>query len=436
MNNETSNMGSIASILSKPPRKFARIITLSVSAIALLSVVFSYFASMDIVVTAQGKVIPSGKSKVIQPLEAGIVKSIKVKDGQSVKAGDTLIELDPKITEADKDRLQNEYWLANADVARLESAMKGKSSVSMEKDMPVNIASYQSSLLFSRMAEQQAKMAAADAEIMKRKADAAAISSAISQLKNSVPLVRKKYEMREELAKTGYISEAGLIDSKLEFLNMEKELAVQQNRLAESEASLKAAMMQKNQAVAEFRAKVATEMVEAIKRKDSAQKELAKANVKNELQTLKAPISGVVQQLAVTTVGGVVTQAQQLMTIVPENTPLEIEAQVLNKDIGYVKVGQRVVNKVETFDFTRFGYIEGEVTWVGTDAVNDQKLGPVFPVRIRLNAKETPSVVNGNKGIIAAGMTMMSDIKVDKRRLAEYFLSPLLKYKQESMRER
>ncbi|MDD3466684.1 MAG: HlyD family type I secretion periplasmic adaptor subunit [Campylobacterales bacterium] len=436
MNNATDKLGSIASILSKPPRKFARVITISISVIAFIAIVFSFFASMDIVVTAQGKVIPSGKSKVIQPLEAGVVKSIKVKDGQSVKAGDVLIELDPKMTEADKQRAQNEYYLASADVSRLEAMMKGKSTVSMEKDMPSNISTYQSSLLFGKMAEQQAKMAAADAEIMKRRADMEATASAVSQLKNSVPLVRKKYEMREELAKTGYISEAGLIDSKLEFLNMEKELAVQQNRLKESEASLKAAMMQRNQALAEFRAKAAAEMVDAIKRKETAAKELEKANVKNELQALKAPIDGVVQQLAVTTVGGVVTQAQQLMTIVPENTPLEVEAQVLNKDIGYVKVGQRVVNKVETFDFTRFGYIEGEVTWVGTDAINDQKLGPVFPVRIRLNTKETPSIVNGNKGIIAAGMTMMSDIKVDKRRLIEYFLSPLLKYKQESMRER
>ncbi|MGE4399446.1 MAG: HlyD family type I secretion periplasmic adaptor subunit [Campylobacterales bacterium] len=436
MNNETNNLGSIAALLSKPPRKFARIITISVSAMAVIALLFSYFASMDIVVSAQGKIIPSGKSKVIQPLEAGVVKSIKVKDGQSVKAGDVLIELDPKITEAEKERLQNEYNLASSDVYRLEAMIKGKSSITLDKSIPSNIGSSQSSLLAGKMAEQHAKLAAIDAEITKKEADAAAISSSVSQLKNSVPLVRKKYEMREELAKTGYISEAGLIDSKLEYLNMEKELAVQQNRLKESEAALKAAKMQKNQVVAEFKAKVAAEMVDAIKRKENAEKELAKANVKNELQALKAPIDGVVQQLAVTTVGGVVTQAQQLMTIVPENTPLEVEAQVLNKDIGYVKVGQRVVNKVETFDFTRFGYIEGEVTWVGTDAINDQKLGPIFPVRIRLSSKETPSIVNGHKGVIAAGMSMVSDIKVDKRRLIEYFLSPLLKYKQESMRER
>jgi len=436
MNNESNNLGSMASLLSKQPKKITRIITFTVCGIAVTAIAFAYFAKMDIVITAQGKVISAGKSKVIQPLEAGIVKAIKVKDGQHVKAGDVLIELDPTMTQADKNRLQSEFWLASADSARLEAMLKGRTTINIPKDMPKDISASQSSLLVGRMAEQSSKLASLDAEIMKRTADLEAIGSSIAQLKSSVPLVGKKYAMREELAKTGYISEAGLIDAKLEFLNIEKELAVQQNRYKESQAALRVAMMQKNQALAEFKAKISAEMVEAIKRKENAEKELEKASVKNELLVLKAPIDGTVQQLAVTTVGGVVTQAQQLLTIVPENTPFEVEAQVLNKDIGHVRIGQRVVNKVETFDFTRFGYIEGEVTWVGTDAINDQKLGFIYPVRIRLNAKETPSTVNGHKGLITAGMSMMSDIRVDERRLIEYFLSPLIRYKQESMRER
>ena len=154
------------------------------------------------------------------------------------------------------------------------------------------------------------------------------------------------------------------------------------------------------------------------------------------MQVLKAPIDGIVQQMAVTTVGGVVTQAQALMTVVPENTPLEVEAQVLNRDIGHVKVGQRVINKVETFDFTRYGYLEGEVLWVGTDAVVDQKLGPVYPVRIKLGGRETPNIVNGRKGSVTAGMNITADIKTDQRRMIEYFLAPMLRYKEESLRER
>jgi hemolysin D len=132
----------------------------------------------------------------------------------------------------------------------------------------------------------------------------------------------------------------------------------------------------------------------------------------------------------------VVTAAQPLMTLVPHDAALEIEAQVLNRDIGHVQVGQRVITKIETFDFTRYGYIEGRVQWVGTDALNDSKLGPVYPVRIQLADTETPHRVGGRHGQVAPGMSVTADIKTDERRLISYFLAPLLRYRQESLRER
>ena len=131
-----------------------------------------------------------------------------------------------------------------------------------------------------------------------------------------------------------------------------------------------------------------------------------------------------------------VTAAQPLMTVVPEASPLEIEAQVMNRDVGHLRAGQRVINKVETYDFTRYGYIEGEVLWVGNDAVQDQKLGLVYPVRIKLAQTETPYVVNSHKGTVTAGMSVTADIRTDERRLIEYMLAPLLRYKQEALRER
>lgn len=132
----------------------------------------------------------------------------------------------------------------------------------------------------------------------------------------------------------------------------------------------------------------------------------------------------------------VVTAAQPILTLVPANTPLELEAQVLNRDIGHVRVGQRVINKVETYDFTRYGYIEGEVQWVGTDAVQDQKLGLIYPVRIKLTRTDTPNTVNGRRGVVTAGMNVTADIRTDERRLIEYLLAPMLRYKQEALRER
>ena len=420
----------------QPPGYVLRMVSLGICAMAALSLVFACFSKMDIVVSAQGRIIPSGKSKVVQPLEPGLVRAVLVRDGQSVHTGDVLVELDPTTTGADRDRVQREYWEAQADVLRSKAQLEGLSSFVASKDMPVEISSNQSAMLDGRLAEQRAKLAVLDADLSKRRADADAIQSNITQLRNSLPLIQQKYQMREDLAKTGHIAQTSVIDAKLELINAEKDLSVQGNRLSESLANYQAAFEQRAQAVAEFRARTSTELVEAMKKRDAAQQELIKANQRWTQQTLRAPIDGVVQQLAVTTVGGVVTSAQPLLTIVPENSPLELEAQVMNRDIGHLRVGQRVINKVETYDFTRYGYIEGEVLWVGTDAVQDPKLGLVYPVRIKLAQTETPNAVNGRKGLVTAGMNVTADIRTDERRMIEYLLAPMLRYKQEALRER
>jgi hemolysin D len=242
--------------------------------------------------------------------------------------------------------------------------------------------------------------------------------------------------MREELAKTGHITEAGLIETRLELINLDKEIAVQVYRLDELAAGLEAARQKLQLAQAEFRARTSTELADAMQRREATRQELVKAEQRRELQWLKAPIDGVVQQLSVSTVGGVVTAAQPLMTIVPHDAALEVEAQVQNRDIGHLRIGQRVVTKVETFDFTRYGTIEGQVQWVGTDAIVDPKLGPVYPVRISLEATQTPNQVQGKSGAVAAGMSVTADIRTGERRLISYFLAPLLRYRDESLRER
>jgi hemolysin D len=420
----------------RPPSHVVRMVTLGICAMTAIGLLFASLAKMDIVVSAQGKVIPAGKSKVIQPLEPGVVRAVHVRDGQSVHAGDVLIELDPTSTGADRDRVQREYWEAQADVLRTTAQLEGKKSFVPPAEMPMEIKVNQTVILQGRNAEQHAKMASLDADMTKRRADVEAIQTNVTQLKSSLPLIAQKYQMREDLAKTGHIAQTTVIDSKLELINAEKELAVQGSRLKESTANYQAAAEQRSQALAEFKARTSTELVEATKKRDAAQQEYIKANQRWSQQTLKAPIDGVVQQLSVTTVGGVVTAAQPLLTVVPENTPLEIEAQVANRDVGHLRVGQRVINKVETYDFTRYGYIEGEVLWVGTDAVQDQKLGLVYPVRIKLAQTETLNAVNGRKGMVTAGMNVTADIRTDERRMIEYLLAPMLRYKQEALRER
>lgn len=421
---------------SRPPAYKARMATLAICIMLLLAVLYSVLASVDVVATTMGRIVPSGKTKVVQPLEAGIVRAIHVRDGQRVKAGEVLLELDPTSTEADSARVQRESFEAEADVLRLTALLDGKAQFAPPAGLSAEMAVNQQAVLSSRQAEQRSRLAGLDADIARRQADRDAVASSLKQAEASLPLVQKKLAMREDLARTGHIAETGLIEAKLELLNLEKEVEVSRNRLAESGASLNAVIQQKAQAVAEFRARAAAELSDAARKRDMARQEGIKADKRRDQQILRAPIDGVVQQLAVTTVGGVVTPAQQLLVVAPEHHVLEVEAQAFNKDAGHIKSGQRAIVKIETYDFTRYGYIEGEVQWVGGDAVNDPKLGSVYPLRIRLKEDTTPYAVNGRKGQAAPGMSVTADVRVAERRLIEYFLAPMLRYKEESLRER
>jgi hemolysin D len=421
---------------SAPPSRMARTIAAAICVMTALALVYATFARMDVVVTAQGRVIPSGRSKVVQPLEAGMVRDIRVRDGQTVRAGEVLVELDPTTTTADRDRLRREHWEALAHARRMGALLRGKDTMPAIAGLPADIALTQRALLVHAQAEHLARLAMLDAEVVRKRADAAGAAAALHQIRTSQPLVARRHAMREQLAHSGHLAESAVIDSRLEVIEQDKALALQRSHLMEAQAAVRAALQQRQQAVAEFAARAAAELAEATRREATARLELVKATQRREWQTLRAPIDGVVQQMSVTTVGGVVTPAQPVATIVPRDGELEVDAQLQNKDIGHVAAGQRVIAKVETFDFTRYGYIEGEVRWVGTDAVVDPKLGPVYPVRIRLASDATPLAVNGRTGAIAPGMNVTADIHVDSRRMISYLLSPLMRYSDEALRER
>lgn len=163
------------------------------------------------------------------------------------------------------------------------------------------------------------------------------------------------------------------------------------------------------------------------------EQDLIKATERNQ-QQLISPISGQVQQLAVHTIGGVVTPAQALMVIVPKQSQVEMDALILNKDIGFVHEGQKAAVKIDTFNFTKYGLIDAEILTISDDAIQDENLGLVYSARIKLH--QDGLQIDDHWVKLSPGMSATSEIKTGKRRLIEYFLSPLLRYKQESVRER
>jgi hemolysin D len=249
-----------------------------------------------------------------------------------------------------------------------------------------------------------------------------------------VPLVRDRADSYEKLAREGYVARLAYVEVQQLLIEQEGELASQRERYVEATAAIASLREQRRQVEQEFRRVALDRLTEVTTRASSLGQELAKAERRDQLHRLTAPIDGVVQQLAVNTVGGVVTPAQTLMVIVPADSRVEIEAQVLNRDAGFVRPGQEAEVKVETFLFTKYGLVPGRVTHVATDATHDERLGLVYVTQVAL-ARAFMNV-DGARVPLAPGMAVTAEIKTDQRRVIEYLLSPLLRYRQESLRER
>jgi hemolysin D len=424
-------------VQTAPPAPMARAIAMTIVALLVIAILWSIWANFDIAVTANGQAVASSKTKVVQALDAGRVVAIHVKDGDVVKQGDALIELDATITGADAEKTQLDRAEAQLDILRLEAQLQGRTQLqSIPDDVPEEALLRQQQFLQSKVAEQLNKMAVLEQEIIRRRAELESAEANIQKIEQTLPMLQQRLEMREKLLREGYMSELTVIENRLEVTSQQTERVVQKGKRKEAQQALRAAELSKAQAQAEYRARTAAELTEAQRRWQAGQHEYTKAAYRQAHQVLTAPITGVVQQLAVHTVGGVVNAGQGVMTVVPQEGGVEIEAQVPNKDVGFMREGMPVTIKLDAFEFTKYGALDGVVQWIGADAVKDEKLGNFYPVRVVLKNMHLPVAVNGQRPQIRIGMAVTADIAIGQRKAYEYFLGPLLKYQKESLRER
>jgi membrane fusion protein, hemolysin D len=391
------------------------------------------------VAVAHGKIVPNDRTKIIQPIETATVKAIRVTDGQAVKAGEVLIELDTTNTAADSTRIANDHVTARLQALRaralLAAIASGKSPVLSDfPEIDKSRLAQEQRVLDGQYGEYQAKLARIDADIAKREAELRSTQEIATKLEQTVPIARQRAQDFRSLVEKNFISKHGYLEKEQNRIEQEADLATQRSRIKELTAALQEGRSQRTALVAETKRLALDSLNEAEQKTTTYGQELIKAESRDRLMTLTAPVDGTVQQLAVHTVGGVVTPAQQLMMVVPKDNPIEVEAYVENKDIGFVNPGQEAVVKIETFPFTKYGTIDAKVTHVSNDAVNDEKRGLIFPARVNL-ARATIQVENKVVNL-SPGMAVTVEVKTAQRRVIEYFLSPLLQYKDESLRER
>ncbi len=429
---------AVLEIEEAPPSPVGRAILWTILAVFVAGILWAYFGWIDIVATAQGKIIPSGHSKVIQPViqqvETGIVRAIHVQDGQAVKKGDVLIELDPTQNRADRDRAVNEYRAAKVEAARLRALIAGTSTFEAPADVDPQYMLLQQQLLRDQLAEYQARVEAAQHLINQRKAALAQTQETIRRLEATVPIEAERAAAYKTLLEKQFVSKMDYLQFEEQRIDKAQELALQRQKLVQDRATLAEAEKNYGALVSEFQQSKQAELFATETKTASLAQEVVKTEQRTDLQRLLSPIDGVVQQLAVHTIGGVVTPAQPLMIVVPQDHPVEVEAQVENKDVGFVKEGQAVEVKVETFPFTLYGTIPGKVLSVSDDAVSVEKVGLIYPTRVSLD--RTTIQVEGKQVNLSPGMAVTVEIKTGQRRVIEYLLSPLLKSVKESLRER
>jgi len=427
----------------------------------VFALAWACLGKIDIIATAQGKIVPTGRTKTIQPLEAGTVTAIRVRDGDRVREGDVLVEIDRTISTSERDRVGHELLRARLDVARLTALRTGFADTTA-REFAASAAAPSYEVLRTRAAmlaqaeQQAAKLRALEQQIAQKDAETAEIIATIDKLEAGLPFVQETAELREKVMKMEFGNRIAHLEAQLKLNDQRHELIVQKRRLVETAAAKAALEASRAQTKAEYERGVMTDLAEAEQKAAQLSEDIVKAERKMSDQILRAPVDGTVQQLAIHTVGGVVTPAQQLMAIVPADSRLEAEAMVPNKDIGFVVPGQSAEIKIDTFNFTKYGLLHGEVVTVSQDAITRDKpadrtdssksraalsdtsepQGQELVYSARVSLDRTEMQVEDKIVSLAPGMAVTVEIKTGQRRVIEYLLSPLLRYRHEAIRER
>jgi hemolysin D len=342
--------------------------------------------------------------------------------------------LDPTQNRADHDRASNEYRAAKVDAARLRALIAGKSTFDESSDGDPRYILLQQQLLRDQLTEYQARVGAAQHLIGQRRAALDQTKENIRRLEATVPMETERADAYKKLLEHDAATKLDFLQAEQQRIDKTQELAGQRKKLVQDAATLSEAENNYRVTVTEFQQAKQAELSTIETKAGSLAQDVTKAGQKADLQRLMSPIDGVVQQLSVHTVGGVVTPAQQLLIVVPQDHPVEVEAQVENKDVGFVREGQPVEIKVETFLFTLYGTIPGKVLSVSGDAAAIEKVGLIYPTRVSMDRSTIE--VDSKQVNLSPGMAVTVEIKTGKRRLIEYLLSPLLKSVKESLRER
>ena len=436
-------------VLETPVSPLGRATALTIVSLFCFAVLWAYFGKVNVEAMAHGKIIPMSKVKAIQPLQIGKVEAIYVDEGDHVEKGQLLVKLDPTESEVDVNQVRAELKDALLNAHRLEILLKMLDQETPSADFHASFTDQSPEFakamspkqielqqwLLNRDLELFASMKGRiTASVKQQHAMMGAIDTNIKRLKTMEPLFLEQEKVTKKLRDKGHVSYVDWLAYKEKQVSTTQDLQIQKSKLLEAKAQLTSIKSDGLHQDRQFRAERLNRLKEYRQKIETNELALTKAKEREQNQYLTAPVAGIVQQLQVHTIGGVVQPAQPIMVIVPEYVELEVEAMALNKDIGFIREGMPVEIKVDSYPYTKYGLVMGTVRKVSRDAIEQEGLGLVYPIRVTLG--ENRILVEDHWNKLQPGMTVEVDVSTGKRRLIEYFLAPFIKYQDESLRER
>jgi len=434
-------------LTDSPPNPLGRKVLWTLLALLAALLCWALLGQLDIVAVAEGKLIPQSYLKIVQPAESGIVKEILVSEGETVRAGQVLMRMDTRITDADFKSLMAEHRRKRATLTRIDAELADRPYVPADGDASELSREMAAQYRANRIAL-EASLAEEKSRLLKARHELASAEQIRSKLADTLPHYRAQDEAFNKLARDGFAGPLMASDKQRERIEKEQELKTQDHLIASARAGISQSERKLAQIDSDYRRQLHAERNEVQGQSDRLAQELAKQSHRQTLLELRANQDSVVKELATHSPGTVVQPGTVLLTLVPKNDILRAEVWVSNEDIGFVRPGQAVKLKFAAFPFQKYGMVEGTVEHVGADSADspgdpaETGRNDALPRNRRLGYKALVALkdmhlaIDGQHFALGAGMQTHAEIRLGQRTVSEYLLSPVRKAWHESARER
>jgi HlyD family secretion protein len=438
---------AILRIQKEPPSPLPRVVLYLLLALLAVMVVWSVIGRLDIIAVAPGKLVPSSYVKVVQPADAGIIKQILVREGDMVKSGQVLVQMDTAISNADSRQLQAQLQILALQLRRIDAELNGTEPNAEPNDPPELYAQMQAQFQARRQALDDA-LEAERAVLAKAGQDLKSAQEEEAKLRETLPIFQDQERSWSKLVQEGFAGRLLAEDRKRQRIEVEQALKSQGHAIEGYRATIQQSKKRIAQIESNYRQQLYNERVENTTQYEKLSQEWEKQAHKNTLLELRAPQDGVIKDLATHTEGAVLQPGTVLMTIVPANEPLRAEVWVSNRDRGFVQEGQTVRLKIAPYPFQKYGMIDGLVKNVSADATDASGRNPPPPgqeggtaeqayhFRTLVELKQQMLDSDGFKHKLMPGMQVDAEIALGQRTVLEYLLSPVRKAFHEAARER